>query len=166
MASSLQLPELTFLSLEPSLKKHRFCLYKFPLSRISLSRNHVRRYSFATRIRAGKDRGVVVEEREAELMEEVNGSLSLNGNGASVSSATGLDGKFDNNGSLESYENGGVSVVEKESNGSLVKYANGNGAVAEVMEEVDSEEVRKKRIEDIGKEEAWFKRSAQEQVEV
>ncbi|GLT44013.1 hypothetical protein SLA2020_179320 [Shorea laevis] len=166
MASSLQLPELAFLSPEPSVKKYRFCLNKFPLSRISLSRNDVRRYSFATRIRADKGRGVVVEEKEAELMEEVNGSVNLNGNGASVSSATALDGKFDCNGSLESYENGGVSVVEKESNGSLVKYVNGNGAVADVMEEVDSEEVRKKRIEDIGKEEAWFKRSAQEQVEV
>ncbi|GKV25299.1 hypothetical protein SLEP1_g34757 [Rubroshorea leprosula] len=165
MASSLQLPELAFLFPEPSLKKDRFCLNKFPLSRISLSRNHVRRYSFATRIRAGKGRGVVVDEREA-VMEEVNDSLNLNGNGASVSSATALDGKFDYNGSLECYENGSVGVVEKESNGSLVKYVDGNGAVAEVMEEVDSEEVRKKRIEDIGKEEAWFKRSTQEQVEV
>ncbi|GKV12126.1 hypothetical protein SLEP1_g23317 [Rubroshorea leprosula] len=174
MASSLQLPDLAFLSPKPTLKKHRFCLIKCPISRISLSRNHVW-YNFATRtrVRASEEWSTGVEEREAELLQEVNGSLKVNGNGAA--SAAGdtctavLDGKFDYNELSERYGNGGLSVVESEGNGSLVKYLNGNGAAAaaeEVVEEEDSEVVRKKRIEDIGKEEAWFKGSAQEQVEV
>lgn len=174
MASSLQLPDLAFLSPKPTLKKHRFCLIRYPISRISLSRNHVW-YSFAarTRVRASEEGSAGVEEREAELLREVNGSLKVNGNGAaSAVSATGtavLDAKFDYNELSERYGNGGLSVVESEGNGSVVKYLNGNGAAAaaeEVVEEEDSEDVRKKRIEDIGKEEAWFKGSAQEQVEV
>lgn len=126
-----------------------------------------------SRVRALREEGVSYEEREREFIKEVNGGFGSNGNG----SASEYEYK---NGSVEGYNNtnGGVGVVEGESNGSLVKYVNGNGngAAAEVMaaevvevegkEGVVSEEARKKRVEDIGKEEAWFKRSTQDQVEV
>lgn len=56
------------------------------------------------------------------------------------------------------------------SNGSLVKYANGNGASTRVVPEDEvlevNEDARKRRIEEIGEEEAWFKRSGRDQPEV
>lgn len=126
------------------------------------------RYGLGTRIRAGKEgKSVVVEERDAELIVEVN--RNLNGNGKSVSGAAVLDRKYDGNGSAEVFGNGSVSVVESEGNGRLVKNVNGNGngrVAAGVVEEKDSEEARQKRIEDIGKEDAWFKQTPQEPVQV
>jgi hypothetical protein len=107
-----------------------------------------------------KEDTAVIEEREREILKELNG----NGNGRV-------------NGSVERYVNGGlVSVEEGESssNESLVKYVNGNGAAAvetaeilvEEKKEGSKEEGRQKRIEEIGKEDAWFKRAGQQQIEV
>ncbi|TYH28670.1 hypothetical protein ES288_A02G162500v1 [Gossypium darwinii] len=174
-SSSLPLQELHFLSPRTT-SKHRFYLSRcYSLSRVSLAGNgHLRNgVVLRSRVRALKEEGVSYEEREREFINEVNGGFGSNGNG----SASKYEYK---NGSVEGYSNtnGGVGVVESDSNGSLVKYVNGNGngAAAEVMaaevmqvvekEGVVSEEARKKRVEDIGKEEAWFKRSTQDQVEV
>ncbi|XP_007048092.2 PREDICTED: uncharacterized protein sll1770 [Theobroma cacao] len=173
MASSLPLQELHFLS-PTTTSKHRFYLSRYSLrSRISLAgSSHLRNGVVSrSRIRALKEEGVAYEEREKEFIKEVNGRLELNGNGSAS--------KYEyTNGSVEGYSNGGVGVVESESNGSLAKYVNGNGdgngaavvTAAEVVvveeEGVVSEAARKKRVEDIGKEEAWFKRSTQEQAEV
>ncbi|XWS44857.1 hypothetical protein CRYUN_Cryun15aG0085500 [Craigia yunnanensis] len=167
MASSLPLQELHFLSPRTT-SKHRFYLSRYSsLSRVSFAGNsNVRNCNISrSRIRALKEEGVAYEEREQEFIKEDNGGFELNGNGSAS--------KYEyNNGSVEGFTNGGVGVVESESNGSLVKYVNGNGngaTAAELLvvgEGVVSEEVRKTRVEEIGKEEAWFKRSTQEQVEV
>ncbi|XVF61745.1 hypothetical protein PTKIN_Ptkin08bG0155100 [Pterospermum kingtungense] len=176
MASSLPLQELQFLAPRTT-SKHRFYLSRYSsFSRVSLARiGHARSDVYRrSRIRALKEEGVAYEEREQEFIKEVNGRYELNGNGSAS--------KYEyDNGSVveEAYTNGGVAglVEESESNGSLVKYVNGNGngaavvTAAEVVEEeeeegVSSEEQRKKRVEEIGKEEAWFKRSTKEQVEV
>ncbi|KAA3457343.1 putative aarF domain-containing protein kinase chloroplastic [Gossypium australe] len=174
-SSSLPLQELHFLSPRTT-SKHRFYLSRCSsLSRVSLAGNgHLRNgVVLRSRVRAIKEEGVSYEEREREFIKEVNGGFGSNGNG----SASKYEYK---NGPVEGYNNtnGGVGVVESESNGSLVKYVNGNGngaaaemMAAEVMQVVEkegvvSEEARKKRVEDIGKEEAWFKRSIQDQVEV
>lgn len=174
-SSSLPLQEVHFLSPRTT-SKHRFYLSRCSsLSRVSLAGNgHLRNgVVLRSRVRALKEEGVSYEEREREFINEVNGGFGSNGNG----SASKYEYK---NGSVEGYSNtnGGVGVVESDSNGSLVKYVNGNGngvaaevMAAEVMQVVEkegvvSEEARKKRVEDIGKEEAWFKRSTQDQVEV
>ncbi|MBA0576350.1 hypothetical protein Golob_023929, partial [Gossypium lobatum] len=178
-SSSLPLQELHFLS-PITTSKHRFYLSRCSsLSRVSLAGNgHLRNgVVLRSRVRALKEEGVSYEEREREFIKEVNGGFGSNGNGSASKYVY-------KNGSVEGYNNtnGGVGVVESEGNGSLVKYVNGNGngngngvaaevMAAEVMQVVEkegvvSEEARKKRVEDIGKEEAWFKRSTQDQVEV
>ncbi|XP_062007087.1 protein ACTIVITY OF BC1 COMPLEX KINASE 8, chloroplastic [Rosa rugosa] len=154
MAScSLPLPELTFLSPRTT-SKRRLSLSGVPLSKFPISR--YQRCGLRSRIRAAKEEGVVVvEEREAELIKKVNG---VSGSG------------YSSNGAANKYSNGSVRVVESE-NGSLVKYVNGNGAAeATVVEEVEvlksKEEGRQRKIEEIGKEDAWFKQSGLPKVEV
>ncbi|KAI9165846.1 hypothetical protein LWI28_021594 [Acer negundo] len=153
--SSITLPDLTFLSPQTN-PRHRFSLSKHSLSRNSSKRDNPR-YNFGlrVRIRAAKEEGLVVEEkRESELIRDLNGNGSV---GASTSSVNGVYGV---NGSIEGYENG-----------SLVKYLNGNGVAVEVVGEVDEEaetlkkeDRRKKKVEEIGKEDAWFKQSGQQKV--
>lgn len=107
---------------------------------------------------------VEVEDGESAVASSLNG-VEFNGNvNGTVYGYTGV---------VEGYSNGGVSVIESEngaSNGSLAKYVNGNGAatrIAEAVVESESEKVgRKKTIEEIGQEEAWFKRSGQVEVSV
>ncbi|KAG6773605.1 hypothetical protein POTOM_020895 [Populus tomentosa] len=164
MASSLPLPELTFISPQTRTRKHHHHL--LPLSRHSLSKLNVSskklKFNIPLRtpvVRALSEDTAVIEEREREILKELNG----NGNGRV-------------NGSVERYVNGRVVSVEEgesSSNGSLMKYASGNGVAAtakakivvEDEKEGLKEDGRKKRIEEIGKEEAWFKRAGQ-QVEV
>lgn len=144
--STCTLPEpTTFLRPHYTRKLLRVSLCRIPLSKRSKStllfRARVQREEF------------IVEERESE----VNG-INLNGNGS---------------GSSYGY-NGGVGVIESGNgavNGKLVKYVNGNGAAApridEKVLESKEEEVRgKKTIEEIGQEDAWFKRKGKERVEV
>ncbi|KAA0036254.1 hypothetical protein IC582_018401 [Cucumis melo] len=161
MATSLPLPELVFVSPKGLLSSSSpgCSLYRIPFSRACRSRV-LRR----TKLRAVREDGVVAEERENELIKEVNG-YGFGSNGAAYNG----NGDYRYNG----WVNGGVTTVESESggtNGSLVKYVNGNGVAAAVVGEIQAsesvEEDRKKRIEEIGKEEAWFKRSDQQQVEV
>ncbi|KAE7998169.1 hypothetical protein FH972_002742 [Carpinus fangiana] len=148
MATSLLLPELIFLSPQ-TVPQRRICFSKH-----SLYRGRRQSLAVRTRIRAVNEEGVAVEERERRLIKELNG----NGAASGSSSRYGV------------YSNGGVGVSESE-NGSLVKYVNGNGvAAAEVVVEVEDpaakEAGRKRRVEEIGKEDAWFKRAEGESVEV
>ncbi|KAL0424419.1 UNVERIFIED_CONTAM: protein ACTIVITY OF BC1 COMPLEX kinase, chloroplastic [Sesamum radiatum] len=108
-----------------------------------------------TRIRAvqREESSTLLDERDRELVTKLNGSV--NGNG-----------------SVANYTNGSVKI--ESGNGSLVKYVNGNGnangSVASMseLEVVEVKEVisQKKSIEEIGQEEAWFKKKGQDQVEV
>ncbi|KAI4345191.1 hypothetical protein L6164_012337 [Bauhinia variegata] len=161
--STLLLPELHFL-----------CPQVTPRRRLTLSSfSSTKRYSrynvaLRTRICAIKEEGALIEERNRELVQRVN-SIEKSGNGAA--GTIGRD--YNNNGSIEGYVNGSLRVTESENevtNGSLVKYVNGNGVAAEFVEDVETskltEDGRQKRIEEIGKEEAWFKQSGKEQVEV
>ncbi|KAJ9170303.1 hypothetical protein P3X46_018422 [Hevea brasiliensis] len=160
MASSLPLPDLTFLYPQTT-PKNRLSLSKLPLSTNQLRKTLLLR----TRLLAVREDSLVIEERERELLKE------LNGNGAASTSSS--DDYGFNVSSISSFTNGGVSMVESEkeiTNGSLVKYVNGSGVAAAEMvveEEAElSEDGRKKRIEEIGKEVAWFKRAGQQQMEV
>lgn len=55
-------------------------------------------------------------------------------------------------------------------NGSSVKYGNGNGVASTVVVDVEASKVnedgRKRRLEEIGKEDAWFKQTEEQKVEV
>lgn len=158
-ACSLSIPELIFLSPQTTAKR-RLSLSGVSLSKLSLSR--FPSYGLRSRIRAVKEEGVVVEEREAEFIKKVNGVSSTSGGGG-----------YSSNGSVNKYSNGSVGMIESEngaSNGSLVKYVNGNGVAAAVVEEIEvsklEEEGRQRKIEEIGKEDAWFKQSGLPKVEV
>ncbi|KAJ9177672.1 hypothetical protein P3X46_012864 [Hevea brasiliensis] len=161
MASLLPLPDLTFLCPQTT-PKHSLSFSRFPLS----FNQRKSAFLLRTRVRSVREDSVVIEERERELLKEVNGNGAAS---TSTSDNYGLNGS-----SIGSYSNGGVSVVESDkgvSNGSLVKYVNGSGVTAAEMvveEEAElSEDERKKRIEEIGKEDAWFKRANdQQQIEV
>ncbi|KAK1421532.1 hypothetical protein QVD17_23945 [Tagetes erecta] len=101
----------------------------------------VRKLKTIGRIRA-------VQSDEVILVETKDGKIDLGGNGsyAYVNGANNLNG----------------SVVGE--NGSVVKYVNGN--VNGGIGEDDVKEKKKKTIEEIGQEEAWFKRSEKGKVEV
>ncbi|KAK4256729.1 hypothetical protein QN277_006416 [Acacia crassicarpa] len=162
--STVPLPEIHFLSSQIAPRRRLAVSRFYPLKSIS---GHTR-YSVAIRgrIRAGKEEAALVEEKEKELVERVN-DIEWSGNGASGSN-------YGTNGSIKGYVNGRPGVVESESgtnNGSLVEYVNGNGAAAaEIVEDVEASELkedgRKRRIEEIGKEDAWFKKSGEDIVEV
>ncbi|KAJ6740748.1 ABC TRANSPORTER-LIKE PROTEIN [Salix purpurea] len=165
MASCLPLPELIFLSPKTRTPKHHhrlLSLSRHSLYTLNVSSNKIK-LNLPLRtpvIRALKEDTAVIEDREREILKELNG----NGNGRV-------------NGSVERYVNGGLVGAkegESSSNESLVKYVNGNGSAAVVTTEILveekkeglKEEGRKKRIEEIGKEDAWFKRADEQQLEV
>ncbi|KAK3002391.1 hypothetical protein RJ639_021227 [Escallonia herrerae] len=151
--STSTLPELTFLR-PPTTHKFRPSLSKLPLSKLP----HFKP-SLSIRIRAAqRDETTLVEERESELLNGMNGN-----------------GSYSYNGSAGKYTNGVVGVIESK-NGSLVKYLDGNGngngvAAVRIAEEVVVEKIaegsgrKKKSVEEIGQEDAWFKKSAQDQVQ-
>lgn len=140
------------------------------LSPISTSRSFRFRIPQRSRIKAAagkREEKVVLEERDAELLRKVNGSV--NGNG-SVKRSVDLNGAL----LVDKYSNGSVGVIESE-NESLMKYVNGNGngvagKSAEKVVEVKAEEVvekrNKKSIDEIGQEEAWFKKNKEVKVSV
>lgn len=162
-SSSLLLPDINFLSRQSTIGR------RVSLSGIFLSRNRLRCHNLplSTRIRASKEDSVAVEDRENAVIKQVNGSLGLNGNGAaSTAGSRSVIGDYRFEKSMETYTNGNPN-----GNGSLEKYVNGGVRTVPAVEleevsESRKEEVRKKRVEDIGKEDAWFKQSQQEQVEV
>ncbi|CAJ1974585.1 unnamed protein product [Sphenostylis stenocarpa] len=154
-SSPLHLPELHFLSPQITTKR-LISLSKLPSSAYSASRHATSYVSLrAARISASRE-----ESALAERLDDVEWS----GNGVAAANGRGRVGA-DGNGSVEGYDNSAT-------NGSLVTYGyeNGNGVAAEVVVEVEasklSEDGRKKRLEEIGQEDAWFKQSGNEQVEV
>ncbi|KAF8404522.1 hypothetical protein HHK36_009407 [Tetracentron sinense] len=154
--STSSLPELSFLRPESSRK------LQIPVSRIQFQNSRSNLF-FRARLRALKEERVAFEEPGDSLRDEING-FDSNGNGS----------VYSYNGSIESSSNGSASVLVNgngASNGSLVNYVNGNGAATKIAVEVStskskSKDRRKKTIEEIGQEEAWFKRSGRDKIEV
>lgn len=112
---------------------------RFPLSTHSISRLSTSNATLRTmRIRASKEDSV--------LAERVN-DVEWSGNGAAS----------------RGYVNGAV-------NRSSVKYGYGNGVAATEVVDVEASKVnedgRKRRLEEIGKEDAWFKQTEKVKVEV
>lgn len=109
------------------------------------------KFARVSRIRALREDTVSTEERERPVINGVKGSID----------------KY-----LSSNGNGGAS------NGSLMKYVNGNGngngavaGVAEAKVTVEDKvkmkaEEKKKTVEQIGQEDAWFKQGGRDQLEV
>ncbi|KAL3527835.1 hypothetical protein ACH5RR_012491 [Cinchona calisaya] len=163
--STSSLPEITFLSPSTSSaassRRRLSFTVKFELKRVS-----VRRRWRILAAKGGEGGTALVEEvEENEYFTKLNGNLNGSSNGS-----YGFNGSV-----IEEYTNGSVGVSESEMvNGSLVKYVNGNGnggvvsgEEAELVEvKVETEKKRKKSIEEIGQEEAWFKQSVGQQVEV
>ncbi|OVA13665.1 UbiB domain [Macleaya cordata] len=152
-ASTSTLPELLFL--RPDTRSR----LRIPLSRFQSLNSRSSKSVFRIRLGAAREEGAVVVKEEER--EEVNG-VYLNGNGRSGYGYNGLNGS--SNGSATVILNGnGVS------NGSLVKYVNGNGSATKVVEENSAskkEGGRKMNVEEIGQEEAWFKRGGRDKLEV
>ncbi|XP_030527421.1 protein ACTIVITY OF BC1 COMPLEX KINASE 8, chloroplastic [Rhodamnia argentea] len=168
MAASLLFPELAFLSTQATAPTRRLSVSSRSLSRTAFSRRSNNPSVARTRVRARvvKEDDVLPQEaRETELVEKLNGYPSTCNGAASPSSGGGDDAY--SNGSAGHYVE---EMGSAEGNGSLVKYAKGNGGpTSQLLKEVEvveaTEEGRKRRIEEIGKEEAWFKQSGP-QVEV
>ncbi|OIW18203.1 hypothetical protein TanjilG_31323 [Lupinus angustifolius] len=148
-SSSITLSDLKFLAPQITLK-HHVSLIKFRSCNSISRKSRYYNVKLRTRIRA------LIEERVSDVKWSENGVIGSNGS-----------------------MNGSSRLVVKESenngNGSVVKYVNGNGVAAskEAVEVEDfveggkgKEDVRKKRVEEIGKEDAWFKQSGKSQVEV
>ncbi|KAG6482081.1 hypothetical protein ZIOFF_058708 [Zingiber officinale] len=78
-----------------------------------------------------------------------------NGHGGGLEYAEVVDGR----------QNSGVEVIlngNGSSNGSLVSYGTGNGATDAEVDGGSQETKRKKRVEEIGKEDAWFKKGEEQ----
>ncbi|KAG2399489.1 Protein ACTIVITY OF BC1 COMPLEX KINASE 8 [Vigna angularis] len=155
MSSPLHLPELHFLSPQIT-HKRRISLSKLPSSAYSFSRHAASNVTLrAARIRASRDDSALAE-RVDDVKWSGNGVPAANGRDRDVAGG---------NGTVEGFANGA-------SNGSLVTYGyeNQNGVATEVVVEIEAsklnEDGRKKRLEEIGKEDAWFKQTGSEQVEV
>lgn len=86
--------------------------------------------------------------------EVVNG-LKWNGNG----SVLGVEVERSSNGNIDAYLDGNGA-----GNGSLVKYTGGSEMVVGEVDSEATERKRKKRVEEIGKEDAWFKSPQEKQV--
>ncbi|KAK2438676.1 protein ACTIVITY OF BC1 COMPLEX KINASE 8, chloroplastic [Trifolium repens] len=143
-SSSLLSTEFNFLAPQFTPKRRRF------------NSSFSSKYKYSVTIRT---RICAVKKEEAALVEERVSDVKWSGNGNGAVTKT-----IGSNGSVRGYVNGS-------GNGSLVKYVNGNGVAAEVADDFvatskQKEVGRKKRLEEIGKEDAWFKRNGEPQVEV
>lgn len=148
------LPEPVFLSPQNPSKILKLALYKNhnfePRRSIKIPR---------TRIRAVKREEItVLDERDKELETRLNGSVNGKGSASSKDSVA---------------RRGNGSAKVENGNGNLMKYVNGNGngsvAAKSRVEVVKTSEVisgKKKSVEEIGQEDAWFKRKGKDQVEV
>ncbi|KAI3747423.1 hypothetical protein L6452_09880 [Arctium lappa] len=128
--------ELAFLRPETAANKFRFSISR---------RNALRRLNFEARIRALKREEVVV------VVEKEGGKIDLGGNG-SYKYVNGLENGKNSNGSVAG------------ENESLIKYVNGNGNGGigmKIGEDVVEKKRKKKTIEEIGQEDAWFKPSGE-----
>lgn len=149
----------------PTLYKLIFLSPNTPTARIKCSlskssnlesRNSIK--ILGTRIRAVQREGsAVIEEGDREIITKLNGSVNGSANG-----------NFGNgNGSVENYTNENLKIESE--TGSFAKYVNGNGNGTVVIGSGKKleEGIKKNRtVEEIGQEEAWFKRSGQGPVEV
>ncbi|KAK2384707.1 protein ACTIVITY OF BC1 COMPLEX KINASE 8, chloroplastic [Trifolium repens] len=147
-SSSLLSTEFNFLAPQFTPKRRRF--------NSNFCSRSVPKYKYSVTIRT---RICAVKKEEAALVEERVSDVKWSGNGNGAVTKT-----IGSNGSVRGYVNGS-------GNGSLVKYVNGNGVAAEVVDDFvvtskQKEVGRKKRLEEIGKEDAWFKRNGEPQVEV
>ncbi|URE11016.1 ABC1 family [Musa troglodytarum] len=111
------------------------------------SRRRFRRLPSRVVLRSANDEEVAVTEVSPELDRYVG-----NGNGGAR-----FGYKEVVNGSVELILNGNGST-----NGGLVKYSGENATIAEDVDKVSEEAKRKKRVEDIGKEDAWFKKDGEQ----
>ncbi|XP_077213077.1 ABC2 homolog 13 [Tasmannia lanceolata] len=149
-ASSPLLPELSFLSPKTG-QKIRIPLIKFQFQ----NRKYRSISNFGSK--AVPDEQIAIVEVKGEEKESSN-SYNWNGN----------ESGYEYNGSKGS-SNGSVREVLSGnglSNGSLAKYINGNGAATKEVSEAESEVKRKKKVEEIGQEDAWFKRNKTKGIEV
>lgn len=158
--STSNLPEITFLTSSSSRRLscllHRRLNFKGGRSKLT-SRS---------RVIASEKKGeeTVLVEKESEYFRTLNGSLNGNSGGKYGANSSGT----------KDYTNGSIGAVGSESkseevNGSIVKYLDGNGSGKVGVEvKVEEEAVKKetKSVEEIGQEEAWFKRSGEPEVSV
>ncbi|THU51896.1 hypothetical protein C4D60_Mb06t35900 [Musa balbisiana] len=115
------------------------------------SRRRFRRLPSRVVLRSAYDEEVAVTEVSPELDRYVG-----NGNGgARFGYKEVVNGST--NGSVELFLNGNGST-----NGGLMKYSGENATVAEDVDKVSEEAKRKKRVEDIGKEDAWFNKDGEQ----
>ncbi|CAL9188068.1 unnamed protein product [Musa hybrid cultivar] len=115
------------------------------------SRRRFRRLPSRVVIRSAYDEEVAVTEVSPELDRYVG-----NGNGgARFGYMEVVNGST--NGSVELFMNGNGST-----NGGLMKYSGENATIAEDVDKVSEEAKRKRRVEDIGKEDAWFKKDGEQ----
>ncbi|CAL9097477.1 unnamed protein product [Musa acuminata var. zebrina] len=115
------------------------------------SRRRFRRIPSRVVLRSAYDEEVAVTDVSPELDRYVG-----NGNGgARFGYKEVVNGST--NGSVELFLNGNGST-----NGGLMKYSGENATIAEDVDKVSEEAKRKKRIEDIGKEDAWFKKDGEQ----
>lgn len=158
--STSNLPEITFLTLSSS--RRLSCLLH---RRLNFEGGRSKLTS-RSRVIASEKRGeeTVLVEKESEYFSTVNGSLNGNSGGKYGANSSGRN----------EYTNGSIGAVGSESkseevNGSIVKYLDGNGSGKVGVEvKVEEEAVKKetKSVEEIGQEEAWFKRSGEPEVSV
>ncbi|KAL8160489.1 hypothetical protein V2J09_002026 [Rumex salicifolius] len=161
-----------------STSKVNVCKLRVSLSKRALYSN--RRLSLRTQIRAVNGNNAVSdEEKESPVINGVS-TLQLSGNGSTLTSSNGSSSYAANKSvverNLNGNGNGNVRVSEiVASNGRSGEYA-----AVEVVEEISSsntvaktilmveveERKAKKSVEEIGQEEAWFKKGARDKVEV
>ncbi|XP_076928498.1 protein ACTIVITY OF BC1 COMPLEX KINASE 8, chloroplastic-like isoform X2 [Bidens hawaiensis] len=145
-ASCCSASSSSFLRPDVSSNKLLFSVSRHKLNQ--LNRTAAVRDPIRIRIRA-------VRSEEVVLVEKEDGTVDLGGNGRS----------YNNNNN----NNNNNNAVEDET---LVKYVNGNGnggirvTIGEDDDVDEKSEKKKKTIEEIGQEEAWFKRSGKGKVSV
>lgn len=139
--------ELAFLRPDTASNKLRFSVSR---------RNALRKWNRSPTIVSVRDRIRAARSEEVLVIEKEDGKIDLGGNG-SYNYVNGVENGKNLNGS---------AVVGE--NGNLVKYVNGNGngGIGMKVEEDVVEKKKKKTIEEIGQEEAWFRRSGKGKVEV
>ncbi|KAL8473670.1 hypothetical protein ACS0TY_030497 [Phlomoides rotata] len=146
---STSFSSLIFLSPHNPTKRLKLSLYNFNLE----PRSSVK--ILGIKIRAvQREESALLDEKDRELAAKVNGSVNGNSNGNYSYT----------NGSADNYGNGSVKIEGGDE--TLVKYINGNGSPNGNVAVSREDKVEKKSVEDIGQEEAWFKQSGGDQVEV
>eukprot|EP00262_Sarcandra_glabra_P006512 TRINITY_DN18842_c0_g1_i1.p1 TRINITY_DN18842_c0_g1~~TRINITY_DN18842_c0_g1_i1.p1 ORF type:complete len:766 (+),score=158.27 TRINITY_DN18842_c0_g1_i1:124-2421(+) len=158
--SSSPLPDLHFFQRETCRN------LRFPVVKLQFQQYQRSRSIFRTCCKSLPDERISVAEIDREGNDSLKGesnSYNWNGNGSSLGYNESVERS---NGSFKVNLNG-----KGGSNGSLVKYVNGNGAAETGTLSDDSwtDELRgskKKTIEEIGQEEAWFKHGGREKLEV